>query len=84
MTAEGDGGKGREREGGKARRTDRGWPVNSRAEEKTIVFFSPRLGPSAISALGKEATELKTGHVHSSTEELLDLQYHLVYYYNSV
>lgn len=44
VTAEGDGGKGREGERGRERETerepntDRGWPVNSRAEENTIVF----------------------------------------------
>lgn len=55
MTAEGDEGKGRVRRESRkrTRHTDRGWPVNSGAEEKTIVlFFSPLTG--ALCDLGKE------------------------------
>lgn len=42
VTVEGDGGKGGVREKRlreRTRHTDRGWPVNSRAEEKTFVLF---------------------------------------------
>lgn len=63
----------------RTRHTVRGWPVNSRAEEKTIVFLFPWLGPSVISVLGKEAIELNTSHEYSFKEKWLVPQYHFVY-----
>lgn len=61
VTAQGDGGKRRECNWDNARGdTDRGRPVNSRGEEKTIVYFPLDQGPFLISILGKEAMALKT------------------------